>query len=172
MIFVTVGTHEQPFNRLVEYMDRARRDGMIKEDVIIQTGYSTYEPGSCEWKSIYPYEEMVRLVKQARIVISHGGPSSFVMALQIGKIPIVVPRRQAFSEHVNDHQAAFAHAVSERMGSIIVVDEVDDLPDVINRYDAIAQGMCHEMSSNNARFNENLRRIVEAMFEEKGGAKA
>lgn len=164
MIFVTVGTHEQPFNRLVEYMDRAKRDGLIEEDVIIQTGYSTYEPGSCEWKSIYPYEEMVRLVKQARIMISHGGPSSFVMALQEGKVPIVVPRRHDFGEHVNDHQVAFSHAVSERMGSILVVDEVDKLPDVIHNYDAIVQGMNREMSSNNARFNENLRRIVGAMF--------
>lgn len=164
MIFVTVGTHEQPFNRLVEYVDRAKREGMIEEDVIIQTGYSTYEPGSCKWKNIYPYEEMVRLVKEARIVISHGGPSSFVMALQEGKIPIVVPRRHDFNEHVNDHQAAFSHAVSERMGSIIVVDEVDDLLDVIDRYDVIVRGMNREMSSNNARFNENLRRIVETMF--------
>ena len=40
MIFVTVGTHEQPFNRLVKYMDEwaAEHD----EAVIIQTGYSTY----------------------------------------------------------------------------------------------------------------------------------
>lgn len=43
MIFVTVGTHEQPFNRLVQEIDNLKRDGVITEDVIIQTGYSTYE---------------------------------------------------------------------------------------------------------------------------------
>ena len=37
MIFVTVGTHEQPFNRLVEYMDQLKENGIITEDVIIQT---------------------------------------------------------------------------------------------------------------------------------------
>ena len=34
MIFVTVGTHEQPFNRLVEKVDELKRDGIIKEDVL------------------------------------------------------------------------------------------------------------------------------------------
>ena len=45
MIFVTVGTHEQPFDRLVKYMDgwAAEHD----EKVIIQTGFSTYEPEHC-----------------------------------------------------------------------------------------------------------------------------
>ena len=42
MIFVTVGTHEQPFNRLVEKMDSLVAEGVIREPVMIQTGYSTY----------------------------------------------------------------------------------------------------------------------------------
>ena len=41
MIFVTVGTHEQPFNRLVKAVDELKKDGVIVEKVIIQTGYST-----------------------------------------------------------------------------------------------------------------------------------
>ena len=40
MIFVTVGTHEQPFNRLIEYIDNLKRDGIITEEVIMQTGFS------------------------------------------------------------------------------------------------------------------------------------
>ena len=43
MIFVTVGTHEQPFNRLIKKVDELKRDGVIQEDVIMQTGFSTYE---------------------------------------------------------------------------------------------------------------------------------
>lgn len=91
MIFVTVGTHEQPFNRLVEYMDNWSRNH--DEKVVIQTGYSTYEPKYCEWKKLYSYQEMIKKVEEARIVITHGGPSSFIMPLQIGKTPLVVPRK-------------------------------------------------------------------------------
>ena len=39
MIFVTVGTHEQPFNRLIQKVDELKKDGVITEDVIIQTEY-------------------------------------------------------------------------------------------------------------------------------------
>ena len=38
MIFVTVGTHEQPFNRLIQKIDELKKDGTIQDDVIIQTG--------------------------------------------------------------------------------------------------------------------------------------
>ena len=52
MIFVTVGTHEQQFNRLVQMIDELKRDGVIQEEVLIQTGYSTYEPKYCEWQQL------------------------------------------------------------------------------------------------------------------------
>ena len=48
MIFVTVGTHEQPFNRLVKKVDDLVAHGNIKEKVIIQTGFSTYNANRCE----------------------------------------------------------------------------------------------------------------------------
>ena len=164
MIFVTVGTHEQAFNRLVEYIDNLKKKDVIKEDVIMQIGYSTYEPKYCKWQKLYPYQEMIKLVEQARIVITHGGPSSFIMPLQIGKTPIVVPRRLDFNEHVNDHQVSFSKAVAERMGTIIVVEELKDLEDTILNYDVIVGKMGKELKSNNAKFNTDLSKIVDEMF--------
>lgn len=167
MIFVTVGTHEQPFNRLIECIDSLKHDGVITEDVIIQTGYSTYEPKYCMWKMFYPYEEMIKLVDEAKIVITHGGPSSFIMPLQVGKIPIVVPRKYEFNEHVNDHQVAFSRVMAERMGTICVVEEMDKLGEIIKNYDEVISGMGSGLKSNNARFNAELERIVKDMFERK-----
>lgn len=164
MIFVTVGTHEQPFNRLVKCVDDLKKDGTITEEVIIQTGYSTYEPKYCKWQKLFPYQEMLRLVKEARIVITHGGPSSFIMPLQIGKTPIVVPRRHEFNEHVNDHQVSFAKAVEERIGTIIVVDEMNKLAEIITNYDEIIGGMECGVKSNNDFFNEELEKIINKMF--------
>ena len=48
MIFVTVGTHEQSFERLVKKVDDLKRDKVIDEDVVIQKGYTDYEPLYCE----------------------------------------------------------------------------------------------------------------------------
>ncbi len=129
MIFVTVGTHEQPFNRLIQKIDELKKDGIINEDVIIQTGFSTYEPKYCQWSKLIPYQQMVKNVADARIVITHGGPASFIMPLQIGKTPIVVPRQHQFNEHVNDHQVEFARNVAQRKGTIIPVEDIETLGD-------------------------------------------
>lgn len=164
MIFVTVGTHEQPFNRLIKAIDELKRDGVITEEVIIQSGFSTYEPKYCQWSKLIPYQQMIKNVEDARIVITHGGPASFVMPLQIGKTPIVVPRQKKYDEHVNDHQVEFARNVAERMGTIIPVEDISDLGKIIKNYDEIVANMGHGMSSNNTCFNEELERIVEKMI--------
>ena len=160
MIFVTVGTHEQPFNRLIKKVDELKRDGVIQEDVIMQTGFRTYEPKYCEWSKLIPYQQMIKNVEDARIVITHGGPASFIMPLQIGKVPIVVPRQHKFDEHVNDHQVEFARNVAERMGTIIPVEDIEKLEEVIRNYGQIVAGMGHGMSSNNVKFNVELENLV------------
>ncbi len=165
MIFVTVGTHEQPFNRLVQEIDNLKRDGIITEDVIIQTGYSTYEPKYCQWDKLIPYKQMIKNVEDARIVITHGGPASFIMPLQIGKTPIVVPRQKKFDEHVNDHQVEFARNVAERMGTIIPVENINELKDVILSYDIIRETMSHGINSNNEKFCNELDKIVDRMYD-------
>lgn len=52
-------------------------------------------------------------------------------AITHGKKPIVVPRQEKFGEHVNDHQLEFAQQVSERFESIVVVDKIDDLKEIL-----------------------------------------
>lgn len=164
MIFVTVGTHEQPFNRLLECVDKLKENNIITEEVIMQTGFSTYVPKNCEWKKLFPYDAMIENVKKARIVITHGGPSSFIMPLQEGKIPIVVPRQKKYEEHVNDHQVDFAKAVAERQKNIIVVTDIEVLKDTLLNYDNIITKMDVSQQSNNANFNKKLEIIIDELF--------
>ena len=58
MIFVTVGTHEQPFNRLIKKIDNLVKNDFIKEKVMIQTGFSTYKPKYCQYQSMISFKEM------------------------------------------------------------------------------------------------------------------
>lgn len=164
MIFVTVGTHEQAFNRLVSYIDDLKKREAINEEVIIQTGFSTYEPMHCTWSKLYPFQDMIKYVNEARIVITHGGPSSFIMPLQVGKVPIVVPRQKKFDEHVNDHQLEFAKAVAERQGNIIVVEDINELEGILLHYDSIIKELPASMQSNNKLFCENLAKIVDEIM--------
>lgn len=170
MIFVTVGTHEQPFDRLIRCVDELKKNGIIAEEVIMQIGFSTYEPKYCTFSKLFPYEEMIKKVEAAHIVITHGGPASFIMPLQIGKIPIVVPRQKKYNEHVNDHQAEFARAVAERMGTIIVVEDVNTLGDVISEYEKrcntlsklrIEAGDCLERSKAERKVENQVKGLEE-----------
>lgn len=164
MIFVTVGTHEQPFDRLIECIDNLKKDGIIKEEVIMQTGFSNYEPKYCKWKKMLSYRRMVECVSEARIVITHGGPASFLMSLQMGKTPIVVPRQKKYNEHVNDHQVEFAEQVAKRMGNIIIVEDIKNLERTIQNYNEIVSHINNSMKSNNWKFNENLEKMVDELM--------
>ena len=164
MIFVTVGTHEQPFNRLIEAVDKMKAENVFSDDVIIQAGYSTYESKFCEWKKWYPYDKMLEFVNQARIVITHGGPSSFIMPLQIGKIPIVVPRQKQYGEHVNDHQLEFCKAVEERFSNIIVAENEKQLKAAIIDYDEYMSIKPGGIISNNDKFVQDFENEINDIF--------
>ena len=162
MIFVTVGTHEQPFNRLIKEGDRLVETGFIKDEVFIQTGYSTYEPKFCKWSSLISFDKMNELMQTSDIIITHGGPATFMSAIANGKKPIVVPRQEKYDEHVNDHQVDFAQQVKERYDSIEVVTEISELGEYLNQDLKIDSSG----SSNNKQFNDKLREEVEGMFED------
>ena len=83
-----------------------------------------------------------------------------MMPLQIGKTPIVVPRQHQFNEHVNDHQVEFARNVAKRMGTIIPVEDIEKLGNVITNYDEIVAGLGRTLSSNNEQFNKDFKQIV------------
>ena len=164
MIFVTVGTHEQPFDRLLKCIDKMVEDGKIAEKVIMQKGYTDFEPKNCESYKLIGYDEMQKYIQDARIVVTHGGPASFIAPLSIGKIPVVVPRKKEFNEHVNNHQLEFAKEVEKRMKNILVVDEIEELIDCVKNYDEKVKKMNNGNNSNNKKFNETLKKEIEEIL--------
>lgn len=162
MVFVTVGTHEQQFDRLVRAVDGLVADGALTEPVFVQTGYCDYEPEHCEWSRFVPATEMTERMKAADVVITHGGPSSFIEAMAAGKVPVVVPRRFEFGEHVNDHQESFVREVAERKGGIVPVYDVADLAAAIDEARRLSSAGAG-FASHNAEFCETLRRKMERL---------
>lgn len=159
MIFVTVGTHEQAFNRLLEEVDRLKKENLIEDEIIIQSGYSTYIPKHCQSMKLIGYDDMEKYLKEARIVITHGGPASFMQVIQLGKTPIVVPRQKQFDEHVNDHQLDFCLKVKKRGYSLEIVENINEL------YSAILNVKdCEGTKSNNEQFNIAFEKEVDKLF--------
>lgn len=159
MVFVTVGTHEQPFDRLVKAIDGLVADGTLQEGAFVQTGYCTYEPEHCEWRRFVPAPEMRSRMEAADVVVTHGGPSSFIEAMAAGKVPVVVPRYERYGEHVNDHQEAFVRLVAERQGGIVPVYDVADLAGAIEEARRLTTAGAG-FRSHNAEFCEEFRRLI------------
>ena len=162
MIFVTVGTHEQPFDRLVRYMDKW--SGEHDEEVIMQTGFTEYVPKNCKWQKFYNYDWMQKLIEEARVVITHGGPSSFITPLQLGKLPIVVPRKYDLGEHVNDHQVVFCTKMEKRYGNIVVVNDIEKLGEEIDGIIIKQSKIKKSYHSHNAEFCDAFSKIVEELM--------
>jgi UDP-N-acetylglucosamine transferase subunit ALG13 len=104
MIFVTVGTNEAPFDRLLEGVDALNLD----EELVVQHGPSPIRPRRADCHEFLAFDQIVEYVRAARVVISHAGVGSVLVALANDKHPVVVPRLRQFGEAVDDHQLSFA----------------------------------------------------------------
>ncbi len=164
MIFVTVGTHEQPFDRLLRVIDNMVENKQINEEVIVQKGYSDYELRNCKSYKLIEYNEMQKYIADARIIITHGGPASFIAPISIGKIPVVVPRQKKYNEHVNDHQLEFARQVEQRMNNIIVAETEDDIIDSIVNYDNKVANASKSLMNNNEEFIKKFSEEIEKIL--------
>lgn len=159
MIFVTVGTHEQQFDRLLKEIDRLKQEKVITDDVFIQTGFSAYQPKYANYKKILTRSEMEELIEKSDLIISHGGPSTFMPILTKGKKLIVAPRRKKYNEHVNDHQVEFVNQV-KKYYHLEVMIEVEELAGLLDKIEVNTT----KPISNNKRFNQNLEAVIEELF--------
>jgi len=125
-IFLTVGTVQFPFDRLLKEVDRLIDIGFIKQKVIAQIGSSFYKPQNYEYFDFCSSEKISSFMMNANIVITHGGVGSIINSLILGKPTIVVPRYQKFHEHVNNHQLDITCEL-EKENAIIPVYNIHDL---------------------------------------------
>lgn len=158
MIFITVGTHEQPFDRLLKYIDRLVDDKIIQEEIICQSGYSTYSPTHFKTTKFLNRHQMQNALERARIVITHGGPSSFMSALALNKTPIVVPRLKQYNEHVNNHQLDFCSKVERTQHSIILATNYTKLKTSVQNFDL--NSASNVFQSHNQEFCDKLLKLI------------
>jgi UDP-N-acetylglucosamine transferase subunit ALG13 len=125
VIFVTVGTHHQPFQRLL-----AALASLPADELVVQYGPAAAPAGVARAEAYMPFEEMLACYRGADVVITHAGVGSILCARREGHVPLVVPRRHDLGEHVDDHQAELTRAL-EAKGSVIAVWDTGALADLV-----------------------------------------
>jgi UDP-N-acetylglucosamine transferase subunit ALG13 len=92
----------------------------VAERLVVQRGSSRVPIPDAEVVDFLSFEELTDHVRRARLVVSHAGVGSIMVALAQRRRPIVVPRLARFGEAVDDHQTQVASMLGER-GSVTVV---------------------------------------------------
>lgn len=137
--FLAVGTHHEPFDRLLRMAGEAAAKGLLPTPVVAQSGASEHHPRAFEGGSWLSPDEFRRQLTTAQVVIGHAGSGLVSSALAAGTRPLILARRHAFGEHVDDHQIQIARKLEQlglavRLGmSVQPVDvrrAAQPLPDV------------------------------------------
>jgi UDP-N-acetylglucosamine--N-acetylmuramyl-(pentapeptide) pyrophosphoryl-undecaprenol N-acetylglucosamine transferase len=94
-------------------------------EVLWQTGDTDISSFDISGHYAIPELELTQAMREADVVISHAGVGTALAALEVGKRPLLVPRRRSFGEHVDDHQTQIASELDKRGLSVSI--EADDL---------------------------------------------
>jgi len=158
VIFVTTGTHHQPFDRLVRAAGALAAAGRT---VRIQAGPSALRPSGCEVVAWMSPSEWVEAVSEAQIVVAHTGPATIEGVVAAGTIPIVVPRRRLWKEHVDDHQVAWAHRIRDR---VHVLEDPAGLVAAVAAHDRVVAGLSRPwVSGRHAAFADAFARLADGL---------
>ncbi len=121
-VVVTLGTDHHPFARLVAWVDAwaAAHPGAT---CVVQHGTAP-APRHAEGHAFLDPALIPGLMARTRIVVGHAGPGTVLEARAAGRLPVIVPRRVALGEVVDDHQVTFGRWMETRGQALCVEDEL------------------------------------------------
>lgn len=122
-VVVTLGTI-QPygFRRLVDRLQQILPDDA---QVLWQTGATDVSDLPIDAHEVVPSEDLQAAMSTADVVVAHAGTGTAMTAFELGRCPVLVPRRHAADEHIDDHQVVTAQALAAR--GLSVHAEVENL---------------------------------------------
>ena len=151
LIFVTVGTHHQPFQRLLDALG-----SLPPAELVVQFGHGSPPAGARHAARFMGFAEMLEHFRSADAVVTHAGVGSILCARRAGHIPVVVPRQRRYGEHVDDHQVELTRALEERQ-AVIAVWEVNRLNEAL---DSASDRRERPSSAANGRLPRAIRKAL------------
>lgn len=154
-VFVTVGSTEFQFDRLLKDIDDLVERGIISQKVIAQTGTCKYQPRNYEHFKWCSFDDMQKFMSQSEYTITHSGTGSIVNALQSGAKVITVPRMMDYEEHLDNHQLEIAAEFKE-LGLLMVANNKTELEVSVKS----VNNFIPEGNLNNKKFFEELSKVL------------
>jgi UDP-N-acetylglucosamine transferase subunit ALG13 len=141
LIFVSVGTNERPFNRLIAAVDQLAEHS--PDSFLIQTGHSTYQPRFAAYFYFGSIEKMQECIRTAELVISQAGFGIIGDCIAAKKKLILVPREKKYGEAV-DNQVELADYLGQMNVGILYIQDLSKLADSIEQQKNSRTRYCFE----------------------------
>ena len=152
MIFVTLGTQDKPFKRLLDYLEHSN----IDDEIVVQNGFTEYKSNKLKLFKYLDKDKFDEYLNKADFVICHAGVGTIVNCLKDGKKVLTVPRLAKYGEHQNDHQLQIANAYYQK-GYILVMNDGDDFD---KKIEELKRFEPKTFVSNNEIFVNKLKKYI------------
>ncbi|PYF99663.1 UDP-N-acetylglucosamine:LPS N-acetylglucosamine transferase [Georgenia satyanarayanai] len=115
-VVVTLGTMKTyGFRRALDAVCRVLPEVLAPgAEVLWQVGVTDASGLPVDARVDVPAAELHAAIEEADLVVAHAGIGSCLTALDAGRCPVVLPRRQEHGEHVDNHQELIAHELDRR----------------------------------------------------------
>lgn len=157
MILVLLGTQDKAFNRLLDVIQDQINKGNIKDKVIVQAGCTKFESKDMEIFDLIPTDKFKELVKEADLIITHGGVGSIMEGIKNGKKIIAAPRLKQYNEHVNDHQLQIIEEFDSK-GYIIPLYDLNKIDEALEK---VKTYKTKKFVSNNHKFVKIIENYID-----------
>jgi len=132
MIFVTLGTQDKGFVRLLKAIQKQIDKGNIKDKVVVQAGYTNFESKDMEIFDYMVKDDFEKFMETCDILITHGGVGSIMTGLNAGKKIIAAARLKEYGEHTNDHQVQIVEKF-DKEGYVIALKDFKKLDKALEK---------------------------------------
>ena len=129
LLLATVGA-TLPFDRMIGAIAELKRAGEIPERVVAQVGKGGIRPANLECVEDMSFDEIQATLRDADLVVCHGGTGSIITALRERCRTVVMPRRFELGEHYDNHQLEISEAFEKR-GLVRTARDTDELREAL-----------------------------------------
>lgn len=156
MIFITLGTQDKSFERLLIKIDEMINKGIINGEVVVQAGSTKYKSENMNIFDYINMDEFNGYIENCDFMITHGGVGTIINGINHGKKVLAVARREKYGEHENDHQVEITKKFTD-MGYIVGCIDVDELED---KYPCLEELVVKPYQSNNLKFCNIIENLI------------
>ncbi len=157
-VFVTVGTRDEPFTRLLQGVEDLVKKGIIKDKVIVQAGHTKFRTDLLEVFDFCMPDKIDALILNARYVITQESAGIGTQCLKHRTRFIVMPRDyQAGELPTKSDMNEDLHFRLEELGYTKVVRNATELEKAIVNIESLKTGF----EFNNSKAISSLHKAVE-----------